>query len=31
MGYAGETPSEYVIQKMDLICLVYNYMDSKII
>lgn len=30
-GHPCETPSEYVIQKMDLICLVYDYTDSEII
>ena len=30
-GYTCETPSEYVIRKMDFICLVYNYTDSKIV
>ena len=30
-GHTRETPSEYVIRKMDLICLVYNYTDSKIV
>ena len=30
-GYTRETPSEYVIRKMDLIRLVYDYTDSEII
>ena len=30
-GHTHETPSEYVIRKMDLICLVYNYTDSEIV
>jgi hypothetical protein len=30
-GHTCETPSEYVIQKMDLIHLVNDYTDSKII
>ena len=30
-GYTHETSSEYVIRKMDLICLIYNYTDSKIV
>ena len=30
-GHTRETPSEYVIRKMDLIRLVYDYTDSKII
>ena len=30
-GHTCETPSEYVIRKMDLICLIYNYTDSKIV
>jgi hypothetical protein len=28
-GHGHETPSKYIIQKMDLICLVYDYMDSS--
>ena len=31
VGHTRETPSEYVIRKMDLICLVYNYTDSEIV
>jgi hypothetical protein len=30
-GHTCEMPSEYVIRKMDLICLVYDYTDSEII
>lgn len=30
-GHSHETPSEYIIRKMDLIRLVYNYTDSEII
>ena len=30
-GYACETPSKYVIRKVDLIHLVYNYIDSEIV
>ena len=30
-GHTRETPSEYIIRKMDLICLVYNYTDSEIV
>ena len=30
-GHTRETPSEYVIRKMDLIRLVYNYTDSEIV
>ena len=30
-GHARETPSEYVISKIDLIRLVYNYTDSEIV
>jgi hypothetical protein len=31
VGHTHETPHEYVIRKMDLIHLVYDYMDSEII
>ena len=31
VGHTRESPSEYVIRKIDLICLVYNYTDSEIV